>query len=1121
MAVEPATKRQFGPSWRKDGGSFGTPKTTTTTTSNGEAPSSAAQESSSLGTSPSRGVGAWANGASQHATRSSRGPSYATGTSRSGHANDHGGPSKTPVPPLAGAAASMASKVRASNFERSASQYTPAPRADQPADKDSSRPSRQPIARRQPSAVFSKADLLGLRNPTEMLESIRASVPRELCSHEALEPVCFAPRPSREEITARWEASRPHSAVVAVVAATAAEMAPAPAEEKPVPVTSYMRAPENGRWQRGMTVPIHPEEGAEVETDADAPLDDASGLNSWTAAQTFEREMAAMREAQSKGVPVELPGGELVGSPDMFVASSKAESTGHEPDRATLEALDASRHSDALYAEPALDQAAALELRRRQQQEQLEREQREQLERERERERIEREQLELEQLEREQLEQRKRLEREHREREQRERELREQREQEQREQEQIRQRQEEQRRRDEERRRMVLRPWYYRDPQGDVQGPFDAGQMRQWFVAGYFEHDLPLCQGDPRGQFVALGLLFTVADDAFVAPANFPPPPPVAKAEAPASAGPLSGLGSLLTGPATGATKPADVSQQQQQQQARPAPQSLPQQEPSVAQPQVQQPQQANSFNWMWPGGPADPNQPSNHDPPVVAPGDSLLAGWRGGPGSLGGSASAAQSLEVGSLSSLGGALFEPPVPAPTAHATVDPRKPTAEPMAGAGADSLLADAALPRMMLGVGGAGIVIDEPRSLEPHPDLGLQQQEQRQRDTHAAVANSHAQAPHSKKSKQQQRAAAAIDAATHAVETVVASTGTSRRAQRRQQEAAAAANENSKNAVNVAQPLRLDEAPQAQAKPPAPARPAARAPWAQPAAEQQQHQQRLMQQQQPQQPQASKLSLREIQQQEEAARLVALERQRHLAAQQQQQHQHHQRGVQHSSMAARIAATQGINTATAPAGAYPPQQPPQPRGQPATAPRRGAPVAPPQQQPAPAPPPQAQPARPMAPALGSGSAATNTFEGWCKAQLKKITGSDDLTLIQFCMTLDDTSEIRQYLSMYLGSTPQVATFANEFIKKKQSNKAAANSPALKLQTSGGAPVASVASMAGATNHGASAATKPPRPDADDSDMITVNPKNRRGRGRREYCHPCNSLESIVAGANKATA
>ena len=58
----------------------------------------------------------------------------------------------------------------------------------------------------------------------------------------------------------------------------------------------------------------------------------------------------------------------------------------------------------------------------------------------------------------------------------------------------------------------------------------------------------------------------------------------------------------------------------------------------------------------------------------------------------------------------------------------------------------------------------------------------------------------------------------------------------------------------------------------------------------------------------------------------------------------------------------------------------------------------------------------------------------LEKWCKDQMKKLNGTDDLTLVSFCMTLDDAVEIRQYLTTYLGSTPQVNNFATEFINKK---------------------------------------------------------------------------------------
>ena len=47
----------------------------------------------------------------------------------------------------------------------------------------------------------------------------------------------------------------------------------------------------------------------------------------------------------------------------------------------------------------------------------------------------------------------------------------------------------------------------------------------------------------------------------------------------------------------------------------------------------------------------------------------------------------------------------------------------------------------------------------------------------------------------------------------------------------------------------------------------------------------------------------------------------------------------------------------------------------------------------------------------------------MSSWASQQLKKINGKDDLTLLEFCMSLTDASEIRQYLAAYLGSTPEV--------------------------------------------------------------------------------------------------
>ena len=77
-----------------------------------------------------------------------------------------------------------------------------------------------------------------------------------------------------------------------------------------------------------------------------------------------------------------------------------------------------------------------------------------------------------------------------------------------------------------------------------------------------------------------------------------------------------------------------------------------------------------------------------------------------------------------------------------------------------------------------------------------------------------------------------------------------------------------------------------------------------------------------------------------------------------------------------------------------------------------------------------------------AKGSKSSSADAFgakmspalEKWCREQMVKLNGTDDLTLVGFCMTLNDPNEIRQYLITYLGSSPQVNSFATEFINRK---------------------------------------------------------------------------------------
>lgn len=69
---------------------------------------------------------------------------------------------------------------------------------------------------------------------------------------------------------------------------------------------------------------------------------------------------------------------------------------------------------------------------------------------------------------------------------------------------------------------------------------------------------------------------------------------------------------------------------------------------------------------------------------------------------------------------------------------------------------------------------------------------------------------------------------------------------------------------------------------------------------------------------------------------------------------------------------------------------------------------------------------------------GKVMNKEMADWCSGQLKKINGTEDLTLMQFCMSLKSAVEIREYLAEYLGSSPQVTNFATEFIRFKEDGK-----------------------------------------------------------------------------------
>ena len=61
-------------------------------------------------------------------------------------------------------------------------------------------------------------------------------------------------------------------------------------------------------------------------------------------------------------------------------------------------------------------------------------------------------------------------------------------------------------------------------------------------------------------------------------------------------------------------------------------------------------------------------------------------------------------------------------------------------------------------------------------------------------------------------------------------------------------------------------------------------------------------------------------------------------------------------------------------------------------------------------------------------------SSEMKAWCKQELKRIVGSDDLTLLEFCYSLESDAEVKEYLTMYLGNNALVGAFASEFIVRK---------------------------------------------------------------------------------------
>ena len=75
-----------------------------------------------------------------------------------------------------------------------------------------------------------------------------------------------------------------------------------------------------------------------------------------------------------------------------------------------------------------------------------------------------------------------------------------------------------------------------------------------------------------------------------------------------------------------------------------------------------------------------------------------------------------------------------------------------------------------------------------------------------------------------------------------------------------------------------------------------------------------------------------------------------------------------------------------------------------------------------------------AEPSAPAA---AAPPGDFKSFCRAEMRALNDSDDLTLVDFLLSLPSAGEVTEYVQLYLGNSPRAAAFGNELIRVKRAN------------------------------------------------------------------------------------
>uniref|UniRef100_G3PJK6 GYF domain-containing protein n=1 Tax=Gasterosteus aculeatus aculeatus TaxID=481459 RepID=G3PJK6_GASAC len=108
--------------------------------------------------------------------------------------------------------------------------------------------------------------------------------------------------------------------------------------------------------------------------------------------------------------------------------------------------------------------------------------------------------------------------------------------------------------------------WFYKDPQGEIQGPFNNHEMTEWFQAGYFTMSLLVKRGCDE-VFQALGEIMKIWGRVPFTPGHAPPPLQVGGISAVSNGCPKQQYAQALAQQKAAALSSAPLQQQQQHQQ--------------------------------------------------------------------------------------------------------------------------------------------------------------------------------------------------------------------------------------------------------------------------------------------------------------------------------------------------------------------------------------------------------------------------------------------------------------------------------------------------------------------------------------------------------------------------